>query len=425
MGLESEPKNPPGTPPFDGAKFYGNRPAWRHVGVSGSDMKIEWSAGAPATLAKVNAILDRHVPGRSTLAQVDRELEKLGAWFAPCTDGKSGHAGNWGAGPGTQERFTLPMPRDPVQFSANRRAWNRVGGDMVVTWDPGSPATVDKVNAVLDAHPPGRATLQQVEAALKKLGARFEPWPGGGSGHAGNWSQSPAAASASRPRSMDAPTRVDRPRSSPAQAPFVKALAPTKVSAKASRASCAKCRVVFKPGERSVSFVDGPRMGEEYHERCAPSAGKAHAYSPSEDMETAFFEAGATGARAAFPRVPQSRFSHVDSVFAQNPPGRATLEHVKRELAKLGAHFVPYSDGAPGDNAYRPEWATKGALDRLRGSVKPENLQSIWQASLRLGPEPRRPSSGETGKPWSVYNAWHEAFENIVNANGGYGSSGR
>lgn len=92
-------------------------------------------------------------------------------------------------------------------------------------------------------------------------------------------------------------------------------------------------------------------------------------------MEASSFVAGRSG---VYVEHPAGQYGKIVHLFASMPPGRATLERVTEELHKLGGRFVPYADGAPGDNAYRPEWADGSFLDGLRGRVSKEELAQAW-----------------------------------------------
>jgi hypothetical protein len=106
----------------DGGKFYGSRPAWLRFGVDASDMKITWPYGR-TTWEAVNAILDRHPPTRSSLAEVTRDLASVGASFEAWGDGTPGHTGNWGAhAPGGRWQAVPVAPVRPRDGLLGERA---------------------------------------------------------------------------------------------------------------------------------------------------------------------------------------------------------------------------------------------------------------------------------------------------------------
>ena len=92
-----------------------------------------------------------------------------------------------------------------------------------------------------------------------------------------------------------------------------------------------------------------------------------------------FFEAGRSG---TYVEHPHDTFYEVAGIFRRMPPGGASLDAVTHELKRIGARFVSYADGAPGDNAYRPEWRKGGHLDAIRGTVSPAKLGAEWRKVL-------------------------------------------
>jgi hypothetical protein len=114
---------------------------------------------------------------------------------------------------------------------------------------------------------------------------------------------------------------------------------------------------------------------------------------------TQVFKVGEHELRVQFPAgVSEKR---VQGILNRAPPGKSKLTTVTRALAKVGAAFVPWDDGKPGDGgAYNRPAASKKKVAKKTGTKKGTARKSATKKTASEAPAPpKRARKPRTPKP--------------------------